>query len=148
LSHIPPYNGGSRHYHQQRDFKATAALFPGRVDWHFSGHEHLYQRMLPLVQRADRTSVRGHYGSDGGVGHIVVPPAGATPNQTLVGESASLFDRRWLAFPEVSASQTFVDGVIGFLRIDIRGNGIQLRTYGVEAEAGRSRVIDQVEYYK
>jgi hypothetical protein len=150
--HIPPYNAGRRHLHGQGLFRNITRLFDGRVDWVFSGHEHLYQRFKPLKYNASFAS-SGEYGTqrDRGVGYLIVPPAGNLPESKLVasGSRVSRYRGR-LAYPEVTSESSLVKSEIGFVRVVIDGMTIDLKTYGMGTLESpvQSNVIDHVTYRK
>lgn len=149
--HHPPYNTGNRHWGEQGTFREITSMFDGKVDWVFCGHEHLYQRMKPM--RYNASLVAGGYGLQAtqGVGYLVLPPAGAWPNETLIdsaSDKAHYRDR--LAYPVPTPGQNRVPSENGFVRVDVVGRSITLKTYGLGSptQPQTARVIDQVSYTK
>ena len=135
--HIGPYNAGQRHYLESDDFRETTALFQGRVDWHISGHEHLYQRMQPLRYEAD-IAPSGAYGrgEDDGVGYMVLPPAGNTPSNDVVSSGSSYASLRdLLAWPAVSGEEDEVASEIGFVVVQVETNRLDFTTWGMGTQS-------------
>jgi hypothetical protein len=131
--HVPGMNAGSRHQDQQGGYRDITELFEGNLDWAFFGHEHLYQRMVPLEFNANFAG-SGNYGigPDDGVGYIVTPPAGNWTHDQLVGpdhEDANRRDR--VAFPEVDPESAFVATEIGYITVDLTATSLHLRTWGM-----------------
>jgi len=131
--HVPPYNVGSRHFSEQFDLRLAAGLFDGNVDWHFSGHEHLYQRFEPLQHEAT-TAPSGDYGvgSDDGVGFVVLPPAGTGSSGSLIDPEDKQADvRDLLAFPSIAADATHHDGELGYLIVEVDTTGTTLSAWSL-----------------
>jgi len=150
--HVPPYNVGARRSEEQDDLRPLSSMFDGLVDWVFTGHEHLYQRMIPLRHEAS-PSPSGEYGTatDQGVGYMVLPPAGHSPSKSVVepgGPSAYLRDL--VAYPTIDEVQTQVDSEIGFVVVSLQGNAITLETWGMGSlDAPQSaHVMDVISYQK
>jgi hypothetical protein len=148
--HIPPFNAGMRHGSQQGQSRAVAGLFDGIVDWHFGGHEHLYQRTKPLREADRQVKIMPEYGTgpNNGVGYLIVPAGGVSPAVDLVATSAQRDSRERLAFPVVGASVNTVPGVIGYTRVDITGAAIDLRVFSIPEQGGAATVIDRTRYRK
>jgi hypothetical protein len=147
--HKPPYNVGSRHQGEQGRYRDITELFDGQVDWTFSGHEHLYQRMLPLRYNAVIAS-SGAYGigPEDGVGYIVTPPAGNHPHDTVIApDSADARRRDRLAFPELDEGDT-VASEVGYLTVELTGTSITLKAWGMgtHAEPASPWVREQISY--
>ncbi len=150
--HVPPYNAGARRSEEQDDLRPLASLFDGLVDWVFTGHEHLYQRMVPLRHEAN-PAPSGEYGTaaDRGVGYMVLPPAGHSPSTSVVepvGPSAYLRDL--VVYPTIDGVQTTVNSEIGFVVISLQGDAITLETWGMGSLESPvpAHVIDVVSYLK
>lgn len=147
--HMPPFNAGVRHWRGQYQFRAPAKMFNQVLDWHFGGHEHLYQRMRP-IEFADQVAVCGQdYGNDPGqgVGYLIVPSGGVFPNGNLVSRAQNSDARALLAFPDVATTVDSVQTFSGFTRVDIEGSSIAIRTYNVTL-SGRFSVADEISYSK
>ena len=131
--HRPPYNAGSRHGAEQSDTRPVTALFDGAVDWVLCGHEHFYQRMVPI--RFDtQAAPSGQYGRAGedGVGYLVVPPAGNDPSGNLFDAGSVFADARpLLAWPEVGEEDGTAPSEIGFVVIEVTPDGIAVETYAM-----------------
>jgi 3',5'-cyclic AMP phosphodiesterase CpdA len=147
--HIPPYNVGDRHPGVQGTFRDLTALFEGRVDFAFSGHEHLYQRLKPLRYNAV-LAPSGRYGrgpSDG-VGYVVVPPAGAAPSAQLVPRTSAKAAayRSRLAYPLPPNNSDQVPSEVGYVVVDVDGTKAILTAYGVGSPVTRvpAHVVDSV----
>jgi hypothetical protein len=112
--HKPPYDVANVHMAGQYAFRKVTRNFEEKVDWVFTGHEHLYMRFKPL--RWDGI-VAGSYGngSDQGVGYLTVAPAGNEPRTAVTPDS--LVDI-YATTPEV-----------GFTRVDIDGSEIDITTW-------------------
>jgi len=131
--HNAPYNAGSRHHHEQGPYRDITELFDGSVDWAFFGHEHLYQRMLPLQYNAVITS-SGTYGidADDGVGYMITPPAGNSPHDRVIApkdEHANRRDR--LAFPVLDSASDLVTSEVGYITVDLTPTSINLQSWGM-----------------
>jgi hypothetical protein len=151
LWHVPPFNAGARHWRAQFHFRALSQLFDGIVDWQLSGHEHLGQRFKPLRHATTAPQILPSYGQNGdqGVGYLVVPGGGVTPEQRLVAPGVAGDVRGLLAYPTGLGSDV-IDPYMGFARFDITGDELRLKTYAVASTlAGRrSAIKDQVSYSK
>ena len=152
--HIPPFDGGVRHWSQQFDYRAPIRLFNGVIDWDFSAHEHLGQRMAPMNVAGSSPAVVSAYGirPGAGTGFLVTPAAGAVPEGQLLENAASNGNIRDLvAYPAKDAANPIAP-FNGFERVDIDGDQIHLRMFG----ASRSRddavrgfyVRDEIQYSK
>ncbi len=131
--HNPPYNVGSRHYMEQHQFREMTQHFDGALDWVFSGHEHLAQRIHPMSYNGAMAS-SGDYGrgSDQGVGYLIAPPAGNAPSVRIVSpDSPDAHYRDRLAFPTFGSEDTEADSEVGFVRVDLDGEQFTLRIYGM-----------------
>jgi hypothetical protein len=147
--HIPPFNAGSRHWRSQNQFRAPPKMFNRVLDWHFGGHEHLYQRMRPIEAGSQGPVCGEAYGPGPGegVGYLVVPSGGVFPNANLVPRSQNPEARSLLAFPDVATTVDAVPAFSGFTRVDIDGPAISIRTYNVTL-SGRFTLVDEVSYTK
>ena len=147
--HKPPYNAGSRHGAEQQETRPITALLDGAVDWVLSGHEHFYQRMVPIRYEAV-AAPSGQYGreEDDGVGYLVLPPAGNAPLGDLF-EAGSLYAdaRPLLAWPEVDDEDETGDSELGFVVVEVGAAGIVVQTYamGDLDEPTEPRLIDGVD---
>jgi hypothetical protein len=129
--HVPPYNVGDRFeiLHQEA-VRETTALFDGAVDWVFTGHEHLYQRTLPLRHDVG-VAPSGDYGAgeDDGVGYMVMPTAGIEPRFGIrAPDSPVAYLRDLMAYPHMGAEAEEADSEIGFVVVTISGDTIALET--------------------
>lgn len=147
--HIPPFNAGNRHWREQFTFRPVSKTFTNNLDWHFGGHEHLYQRMKPIDFRGSAPACMSEYGTapGQGVGYLVVPSGGAFPESQLVSRQQSSEARAVLAFPDVAPTRDRVAGFAGFTRVEVTGPSISLRTFGLDA-GGQSMLIDSLQYTK
>ena len=131
--HIPVYDAGVRTGLTNMEARRpVTATFDGRVDWVFTGHEHLAQRMLPMRYDA-LLAPSGVYGRgpDDGVGYIVLPSAGNMPRtQIVASDGADAFTRDWPAFPEVDPESDTVDSELGWVLVSLDGDSITLDIYG------------------
>ncbi len=133
LWHVAPYNAGERHSIQMGSVRQLVEHLEEIVDWQFSAHEHMYQRMLPL-RHEGQIAPSGMYGrgADDGVGYIVMPPAGVTPNHTLVGwDSPEAHYRDWVDYPAITEESDWVESELGFLIVAIDGTSIEIQAYGL-----------------
>ncbi|MDP7111341.1 MAG: metallophosphoesterase, partial [Myxococcota bacterium] len=150
LVHVPPYNAGTRHAEAQHAVRVATEVFDGSVDWVFAGHEHLYQRTLPLRFEAN-IAPSGLYGRgvEDGVGYLVLPPAGQHQGDTIVPpESPDAARREWLAFPELDPDQTEVDSELGYMIVQLDGDAITLETWwvGTMEVPASPHMVDVVSY--
>jgi hypothetical protein len=146
--HVPPYDAGSRHGMGVSRTRNLTWWLDGTVDWHFSGHEHLYQRTIPL-QYSAVPAPSGLYGtgSDDGIGYSVAPSAGSDVEDELISTSAdTLGFRALLAWPVLDASETEVDSELGFLTVEVDGTRYQIDAWGLgpPGEPEDAHVIDTV----
>jgi len=143
--HEPIYNAGVRFYQDQDDYRPISALFDGRVDWVFAGHEHVYQRTLPLRFDGEHASA-GEYGrgEDQGVGYVVVPTAGNTLFNSAVHDSDDA--RGWLAYPPTKDGTAQVVNQLGYLSVRIDGDELCMETWGLgrPGDLGTPTVMDSV----
>lgn len=146
--HIAPFNVGARHWGQQFDFRDAASILSGSIDWVFNGHEHLYQRFLPIDYDKSRIRVGSEYGpGEQTVGYMIIPPAGAFPNDKIVSSDSRIGNlRNMLAFPKIIEEKDTVQSDIGYVRVDIEGNQLRMATYGYDGT--RFVQIDSLEYSK
>lgn len=131
--HYPAYNAGDRHERDVRYFQPVTATFQGCVDWVVNGHEHLYQRFLPL-QYPSTVAPSGEWGhgSDDGVGYIVLPPGGNDVGTKVVATtSVYAAARDLLAWPTLTADQTVVPSEDGFVILEITADTFYLESWGV-----------------
>ena len=147
-NHIPPYNAGMRHFHEQYDVRPVTALFEDTVDWHISGHEHIPQRSFPL--RYDgQLAASGDYGvgSDDGVGYLVLPSAGSYPGSTLANPTTPEGPvRDLIAFPDLTDGHTTEDAELGFAVVTVDLTGLTLETWatGPYSTAEPAELVDSV----
>lgn len=146
--HIAPFNAGNRHWRGQYVYRAPTRMFDQEIDWHFGGHEHLYQRMKPIQMGTSQPISVPEYGtrSDQGTGYLIVPAGGAFPESQLAPVSRSWELRALLAYPNVPASVNTVPAFSGFSKVTIDGSQISLKTFSVVGSI--SQVIDEVSYSK
>lgn len=150
--HAPPYNAGVRHVGEQGTFRDVTGLFDGVVDWSFSGHEHLYQRMKPMRYNGvlAPSGVYGR-GAQDGVGYVVLPPGGAWPESTIVAwDDPKAHYRDRLAYPVPAGQQSTVPSEGGFLMVALEGKQVTMTTYGMGTiqAPGPLHVVDEVSYTK
>lgn len=147
--HIPPFNAGIRHWREQFSFRPAAKLFNQSLDWHFGGHEHLFQRTKPIDFTGTAPVSKSEYGTEPGqgVGYLVVPSGGAVPEGRLVSRQLNSEARTLLMYPDVAPTVDQVPGFAGFIRVDVSGPSISLSTFGVDAR-GQLELIDSVQYTK
>ncbi len=150
--HIPPYNAGARHFDQQWDYRGITESFQGTVDWFLGGHEHLYQRSLPLRYDAE-LAASGEYGNgeDDGVGYLVLPPAGQFVSTGLVAmDDPNSSVRQLFGYPEFTDDDETVDSENGFVVVIIDGKTINIQTWclGDTFTAKDPYIKDSVMYEK
>jgi hypothetical protein len=119
--HVPPINTGRRHPGQQYRLRPAAQLLAQVADLHFAGHEHIYQRSVPLDFRFEKQPEYGS-GPGRGTGYIIFPSAGAWPEVGL-GKA----DRSFLAFAGSDGKGNASGN--GFTRVEIKGNELHMKTY-------------------
>ena len=146
--HISPFNAGNRHWRGQYVYRAPTLLFDQKIDWHFGGHEHLYQRMKPIQMASSQPVSVPEYGvrRDQGTGYLIVPSGGAFPESALAPTSRSWELRALLAYPNVPATVNTVEAFSGFSRVNIDGSHLSLQTISVVDDA--TQVIDEINYSK
>ncbi len=151
--HDPPYNAGRRFFDAQWDTRPMTRLFDGRVDWVFTGHEHLYQRMFPLRYDGELAS-SGRYGSGkaDGVGYVVLPPAGSSSfsGEIVPWDSRWAEYRKYLAFPTPVATEDVVSSEVGFVTVEVSGRSFDLEAWGMGTLDGPLPVhlVDSYSYTK
>jgi hypothetical protein len=103
--HKPPYDAGGRFARNATELRDITELFDGTIDACITGHEHIYQRFLPL-QYDGQLAPSGNYGlgPDDGVLYLVTPAAGFMSLDTaMVSEDAQGGDQLdFLAWPELA----------------------------------------------
>lgn len=140
--HIPPVDAAQRHADQQYAFRPAAMMASQVVDFHFSGHEHLYQRSVPLDWHLGRQTEYG-VGPDRGTGYVVLPSAGAWPEPGLRDNGSER-----VVFAGSDGSGNTAGN--GFVRVDIRDNALLMRTFqtlSVNSPSG-IQLVDQVTVQK
>jgi len=144
LWHVPPFNMGSRHYWEQKNYRRPTQDFSHKIDWFFGGHEHLYQRMKPLIYSQNKIQLTENYGNQvgQGVGYLIVPSAGVAPNQRL-SNNESLFKKQYLASNHLEKSR-FVGGNIGYSTVSILNKSIRIQTWSIYQD----QPIDRTAYSK
>ena len=105
-----------------------------------SGHEHLYQRTLPLRYEGKLVSTYG--GPGGGVGYLVSPAVGADPSGDLLAESSP--ERARLAYPGPSVVGGGKHVWNGFVQITLQGKTITIQAYAL----GETTPRDTTSYSK
>ncbi len=150
--HSPVYNVGKRFAPEQYKFRPVTELFDGNVDWVFTGHEQLYQRINP-VQFSGVLAPSGSYGvmGDDGVGYMVLPAAGNHLWDRVISESEAGGEvRDLLAYPILADGQIEVDVEHGYVTVDIDGRTMEMQVWGVgNADIPLDlHVMDTVTYTK
>jgi hypothetical protein len=146
--HIPPFNAGARHYGTQFRMRSIFEIMQGRIDWQFSGHEHLYQRFLPIEMVGKNTvQIADRYGrnSGEGLGHVVIPSVGAFPESRLIASSTNQWLRQALAFPQILPEVNETQPGIGFVMVRVEGHEFELQSW----QLGRDemlRMVDSASY--
>ena len=128
--HKPPYDIGARFGSEAPTYRAITELFEGVVDWVFTGHEHIFQRTLPVQFEGTLAASDGYgLGPDDGAGYLVVPTAGTR----ITAAVEPVDDAAWamFAFPEPPFESTEVPEEHGFVEIAVRGDALTLRTWGM-----------------
>ncbi len=146
--HVPPYNTGMRHFSEQDDRRALTELFDGEVDWHITGHEHLYQRMLPLQYEATEAP-SGLYGqeTDDGVGYMVLPTAGSSGGTTVVDPTdTDAYVRELIGYPTMPTKSTTVTSELGFVTLEVDGTDMTITSYGL-GEYAKAEAVEVIESY-
>ena len=140
--HVPPVDAARRHAGQQYAFQPAAILASQVVDFHFSGHEHLYQRSAPLDWQLGKQTEYG-VGPERGTGYVVLPSSGAWPEPGLGNSGAE----RVVFAGSDGAGKTAGNG---FVRIDINDNALLLRTFqtmSINSPTG-IQLVDQITVQK
>ncbi|MEQ1501589.1 MAG: metallophosphoesterase [Myxococcota bacterium] len=124
--HVPPYDAGTRHGGEQATTRGLTALFDGRADVVVTGHEHLYQRMLPLRYDGQVVDTYGR-GAAQGVLYYVLPPGGNWPESEIYPDGAVERDR--LAYPPVTPGSDLVPSEIGFVVLELGPDALVAETW-------------------
>ncbi len=149
-NHVPPFSpaGGKDEVQYVRPM---TPYLEGKVDWHFSGHVHLYQRVRPIIAAASSFEYRKEYGRAPaqGLGYLVVPPAGQWPRYA----SLPAMELELAAYPQDQGDTAYETG---FAIVETAGDTFQLRVYGmgdVDArnssgygDDGGKRLLDSLSY--
>lgn len=141
--HVTPFNAGSRHYQAQESYRYPTTLLHGKIDWLFAGHEHLYQRTRPIVySKGKRIQTKSRYGTarGEGVGYLVVPSSGVTPNKDMVLDGKT-FPSKNLAWPSSARHRQRLP-FVGYSLIEIDGEKFKLQTFDVRSKTP----VDSLEY--
>jgi hypothetical protein len=150
--HRPPYTVDWRHAEDMEALRPLVEHFDGVIDWHFSGHDHLYQRSIPLRWEAE-PAPSGQYGNGetDGVGYIVVPSGGDATYSRIVPEGHPRSEcRQLMAYPTIEEGQSEVDSELGFVAVTLDGPSIQIETWalGTLEDPVPPHLIDSVSYTK
>lgn len=141
--HTPPWDTALRHFDEQWSFRAAARLLPRTVHWHFSGHEHMYQRMLPI---GINNQVVANYGTKPGqgTGFTVLPALGAWSATGLHPRGGKIP----LAYAGFEGQGAI--GGNGFVRVDLKGDKGTVFTFMVANDETSESIhlVDQVEITK
>lgn len=145
--HIPPFNAGVRHSGQNDSTRSVLRLFNQRVDWVLGGHEHMYQRSVPIRYSGDSGGkpqfvAAPSYGAGAadGVGYLLAPAAGHYPPEGGLLPAANPL-RALLAYPtgaEIS-NDTIVPWV-GYVVLTFNGKTMKIESF----ELGKSQPRDSV----
>ncbi|MFH1465554.1 MAG: metallophosphoesterase family protein [Pseudomonadota bacterium] len=130
--HHPPYDIGARFADDAAQYRPVTALFDGVVDWFIAGHEHIYQRTIPLQYRG-QAAPSGSYGigPDDGTGYLVVPTAGDnTFDHVVLNEGRGAANWALMAFPEPPGGADYPEEQ-GFISIALDGPGFTLSSWGM-----------------
>jgi len=150
FSHVPPYNTGTRHFWEQEDVREVTGLFDGEVDWHVAGHEHMYQRFLPLQYESTVAFSESYgVGSDDGVGFMTLPTAGSGPGGGLIAtHDPDAGVRDLLAFPELAWNDKSIDSEMGFVRVDVDGTDLSFTSWatGPSSKVEPAEVLETYTY--
>jgi hypothetical protein len=150
VQHVPPYNAGSRHASEQPVYRPITRLLEGSVDWMVAGHEHMYQRSLPL--RYDETlAPSGRYGLslDDGVGYLVLPSAGKRPHSGLTPVDAPwAASRALMAYPEIRPEDSSVPSEVGYVRFRVDARSMSVETWGLGDGGAPAHVRDSLHLSK
>ena len=147
--HIPPINVGARHGGIQKRYRPIAEEFKGKIDWHFGGHEHTYQRFLPIGVFDLVPHRYTEYGknADQGTGVMIVPPAGTTPSGKIFPLRDHQYSnlRNFTVYP-TKESSVQTKPVNGYIRIDLQGNKFRSRAFVSESREKGFFTLDEVQY--
>jgi hypothetical protein len=131
-SHHPPYDIGARFASETERYREVTELCDGVVDWFFAGHEHIYQRTLPLRYPGE-AAPSGAYGLGplDGVGYLVAPTAGdVTFDRVILTEGPGAEAWAQVAFPTAPGSEDYPEEQ-GFIEIELDGPAFALLSWGV-----------------
>jgi len=148
--HVGPYNAGARHFSQVGISRDVTALFDGKVDWVFCGHEHLFQRHWPLRYNAQKVDAYGN-GANQGVGYVVTPPAGTWPNKDLIPRTdPKAYYRERVAKPLPSGDSDGLPSELGFVVVKLDGRSLAMKGSGMGTRGAplAAHEVDSVLYLK
>lgn len=149
--HVPPFSAARSNRGDSAPFRAAADLFPGVLDWQFSGHDRLFQRSRPLGPHGIPLAEPNAYGTGPGqgVGFLVAPSVGLPPESELLEDTEcdNGLCRKRLAFPQ---TQSPLNATPGFVRVDIRGEQLTVSTYRLDSaeREGQAYLWDSTTYRK
>ncbi len=147
--HKPPYDIGTRFYADNEIYRAVTVLFDGVVDWVLTGHEHIYQRTLPVQFEGILAGTGGYgVGPEDGTGYVVLPTAGNRAYDGVV--SPTLPDWDLVAYPAPPVGPPVVEEEHGFVEVRLDGRRLTLRSWGMGTGAAPAApwVRDEVSYDK
>lgn len=145
FSHDPIVNVGMLHATEQFKFWHVADFFGDAIDWHFSGHEHLYQRSRPLTYSNGFFVSHERY-SDG-VGYMILPPAGTSVLNHPVIQDSKLRDL--FARPVPVPLDVHTPQRTGFAAVHVLENELEIVVYGKDVDAPHTfQILDYVRYKK
>jgi hypothetical protein len=132
--HHPAYDAGARFAAEAGIYRPITARFDGNVDVVFQGHEHIYQRFLPLAYDGV-IAPSGAYGlgPDDGVAYLVTPAAGFHwQDRWLVSSDRPGAEQRAaLAYPLLPADERVVAVEHGYLVADVAPDRLVVRCVGL-----------------
>ncbi|NRA66592.1 MAG: metallophosphoesterase [Pseudobacteriovorax sp.] len=145
--HISPLNLGRRHWGTMYRYREMTELISPKVDWIFSGHEHLYQRFSPARFAPFRVDKKGSYADQDSTGVMIIPPIGAFPESRLVSKrrvDSDLFEL--LEYPKKISDGNKVSSFPGYVEVAVNDNQITLAVFGLVGN--KVSVIESFSYQK
>ncbi|RME27509.1 MAG: hypothetical protein D6798_04400 [Deltaproteobacteria bacterium] len=132
--HRPAYDVGVRFASEQYLFREVTEGFETAASLVLMGHEHIYQRFVPLVYE-ERTAMSGSYGTrrTDGVAYVVLPSAG---NNGLFDKVIGADDpegalRDLVVSPDLTTDRTRVGKWVGFSTIEVSPTAMDVTTWKV-----------------
>ncbi len=132
--HRPAYDVGERFASEQYQFRDVTEGFETATSLVLMGHEHIYQRFLPMVFE-ERAALSGSYGTrrTDGVAYVVLPSAGNNGlfDKVIAEDDPEGALRDLVVSPDLTSGRTRIGKWVGFSTIDVTATAMDVTTWQV-----------------